>query len=292
MGNPFIRFIRRVGCVVAAAFLCLSMVVTLAAFSLRIALRQDWFITASSTDRFVDTLHAEALDYFQDECLFYGLPFETLKSVVTRGAVQEAATAFFPSVYTDWQTGQDTAKIVFDPLPLKEAIDRYFATLPNGEKPLDTTASSTISGEIAQGLSLVLQAGVGGMVDTIGSAVYAKSGSLYRIASLSLWMAVLTVMFTGIFFLLCQGTIRRRLYYTIGWLFIGASLVAVPVWLLVRYDLPKKIAIGQSALRVFLEEILYGISQHICFLTTVTFVVTFVALIVATILLVKKQKTA
>ena len=292
MGKPAIRMLRRIVCMIACVLLCLSMALTLAAGSVRIVLHADWFTQAASTDRFVDTLHQETLDFLQDECLFYGLPFDTLKQAVTRETVQTAAACFFPAVYTDWQTGEDTANIAFDATPLKGAIDRYFATLPLEERPLDATASGTISNEIAQGLSLVLRAGIGGMISKVGKAVYSVGALPYRVAELSIWPAVFTVILAVVFFLLCQGNRYSRLYHTAGSLFIGTSIIAVPIWLLVWYDLPSKIAVGQSALRVFLEEVLYGAFGRVCLLTTSTFIVTFGALVTATILLVKKQKTA
>ncbi len=277
-----------------SVLLCAAVVCSLLAFLLQAVFDAEVYSTAAETETFVTKLHAEVMEHLESECLFYDLPYDTVKDAVPVQTVQAVAGERMAGVYQTLCYDEKLPEITLDPAPFKAAIDSFFETLPMEERPLDPDASKTIAGELAESTALVMSIGISDKVLSFARPLFAESSPLRRFSNAGVWLLLITVALMAVSAIPFKSTLRERAYGTASTLFVGSALVAVPVWLFVGLDFPSQIAIGDSALREYVNGALYTVLGRANTIVTVTFAVTAILLVAAVVWLVtdKKEKTA
>ncbi len=274
-----------------AAMLCVTLVIALLCSSLRVVFERGTYTNIAETDAVVSALYTEVLELLESECLFYDLPYDTMKTALSEDTVKTVLTAHVDAAYETLQNGEPLPTITLDSYPFKAAIDSFFNTLPVEERPLDPDASATIATELSQSLSHVMSMGIGNKVLQTAHPLFVR---VHRFADTSVWWLFAVIVLTAVSLIPVKATLRQRAYSTTGALFLGSALIAVPTWLFVGLDFPDKLAIGDSALREFVNTVLYTVIDRMNTLVTAAFIVSLLLLIASIVWVVKvnENKTA
>ncbi len=270
-----------VGRFVLAAALCTSVVVALLSFSLQTVFEREVYTAAAEADTFVSSLHTEVLEHLESECLFYDLPYDTMSAALPAETVKAAVAERMAAVYDSLCTGEALPSVTLDSAPFKAAIDSFFDTLPVEERPLDPDASQTIAGELAESIGLVMSVGISDKLLATVHPLFAESSPLRQLVDVRVWLLLAVVVLAAVSLIPLKSSVRQRTYSTAGALFIGSALVAVPVWLFAGHDLPSKLAIGDSALREYVNTILNAVIDRMTVITTIAFIVSALLLVVS-----------
>ena len=275
-----------VGRSLLAVALCVLFAAVMFCLSLKPLFERSVYEKAVATDAVISALHAEVLDHMASECLFYDLPYDTLKTAVPVDMVKTILHERASVVYEALENGAQMSSVIVDPAPFKAAIDSFFNTLPSEERPLDPDASATIAAELAEGVSWVMNMGIGDKLINIVHPLFARA---HRFIDMGVWFLFAVIVLAAVSMLPVKTTLRQRAYSTAGALFIGSALVSVPTWLFAGLDFPDKLAIGDSALRELVNTVLYTAIHRMTLVTTTVFIVC-AALLTASVVWLVKQK--
>lgn len=290
MDNRMVHVLLTVGRLLVAVIVCVSLAVSLLLWSMGALLDREVYVSVAADDAFITALQADVRDHLEDECLFYGIPFEVMDGVVTAEQMRSTAQARMGSVYDALYSGGEPDTIVLDAAPFQAVIQAYFDSLPIEEQPLDTAAAATVAKDFAEGVSAVMQLGITAKLVKTAHPVFAE-GSLPRtVLRVFPWCVVITVLFALVGMIPVKTTLRQRAYGVSGALFVGSTLVAVPTWLFVGLDFPASIALGESALREYVRLLLYTVLDRMTVITTTAFVISAILLIASIVWLVIEKK--
>lgn len=285
MDNVLFLRIRRVVMTglrgIAAVLLCLSVTVTLiTAFVKLTVFDRNEYQAVVEEDGFSAKMATFVRDALESECLFYDLPFTVLDTAVTEEFVHTFSLAYADSLYEALFVGGELTIPEVDPEPYRAAIAAHFETLPKEAQPLDVDADETIAAELAKTASLVLQSGVSDRILQPAHAVINHPLLICLMSNFNV-LAGMMVALLILCLLLGVGCIRRQVYAACSALTVGSMLVFVPAWLLQRYDLPAKLVLGASPLRLYVEGILYRFTQQLYQLSAWALVLSAVLLLAA-----------
>ena len=273
------RFLRPLLQTLLIVLLIVSLAATVLLGGLQnVAYRESLYHNIPDDPDFIAGMTDYVLDDLEGECLFYDLPFEKLRPVITEERIRALSREYTASVYTALCNGGDPVPITVDPAPYRAALDAFFVSLPESERPMDVNAAETIAGELAQSTAAVMSSGLIGVALTYGHRFVYGDTPLRRAASQAGVGIAVTLLLT-VLSLLPWGGWRRRLYVTAGSLFIGSALAFVPLWLLQRHDLANRLAIGRSPLKLYVDGVLGGIVDGMTALSLWVFVSSTVLLI-------------
>lgn len=253
------RVLRPILQTLLAVLLVVSLAVTVLLCGLQnVVYRETLYHDLPDDPGFIEGMTAYVLDDLDAECLFYDLPFDALKAVITEDRVRSWSREYTAAVYDALCNGGDPAPITVDSTPYRATLDAFFDSLPESERPLDVNAAETIAGELAQSTALVLTSGFINAALNYGHRFVYGDTPLRRAASQA-GVGIAATVLLAILSLLPWGGYRRRLYATAGSLFIGSALAFVPLWLLQRHGIADRLAIGRSPLKLYVDGVLDGI---------------------------------
>lgn len=283
-----------IGRSLVAVIVCLSFAASLLLWSVSALFQRESYVSVADKEAFITALHADVYDYLEDECLFYGIPFEVMDGVVTAKQLRSAVKARMGSVYDALCDGGKPESIALDAAPFQTVIQAYFDSLPIEEQPLDTAAAATIAVDFADGVSAVMQLGISEKLIKTAHPLFAENALPRKAVRVLPAALVLTLALALAGLLPIKTTLRRRAYSVSGALFVGSTLAAVPTWLFVGLDFPATIALTDSALREYVNGVLYTVLDRMTIITTTAFVISAVLLIASVVWLVteKTKKTA
>lgn len=235
---------------------------------------------------FVQGMTDYVLDDLEAECLFYDLPFDTIKTAVTTEWIRELSRQYTASVYTALCSGEELKPLDVDPAPYRAVIDSFFASLPEEERPLDVNAAATLSQELATSTEAVLAGGIINRFLGYGHDLVYGDTPLRKTASMAWWSLAAAVLF-AVLSLIPWGGRLQRFYATAGSLFVGSALAFVPLWLLKRHDLVNRLVLGDSPLKLYVGGILDGAVGGMTAAALWVFIGCAVLLVAAAVLLVR-----
>ncbi len=270
---------------------CTAMTVLLWGVN-RVVFSETVYSNLAKDTAFTEGMRTYLLDDLEAECLFYDLPFDTVKTVVTAEWVNDLSQEYMAIAYDTLHNGSSTREFSVDPTPYRVVLENFFASLPEKERPLDENVAVTLSKELAQSTQQVL---AGGMVNTVldyGYRFVYGNEPLRRVVDRSGWLAVAVLVLAVLSLLPFGSTWRQRAYATAGSLFLGSTLVFVPLWLLQRYGLAARLALGASPLKLYVTGIVDGMINGMTATAGWIFVGTAVLLVAAVIVLVFHKKTS
>lgn len=242
---------------------------------------------------FTDTMRTYLLDDLEAECLFYDVPFDKVKTAVTTEWVNDLSSDYMAIAYDTLHKGSSEREFSVDPAPYRAVLQNFFASLPENERPLDEKAAETIAKELAQSTQQVL---AGGMINTVldyGYRFVYGNELLRRVMGYGGWAVTAVLVLTILSLLPFGSTWRQRAYATAGSLFLGSALAFVPLWLLQRYGLAARLALGASPLKLYVTGIVDGMIDGMTATAGWIFVGTAVLLVAAVVVLAltKNHKT-
>ncbi len=294
MDNRIVSTLLSIGRLLIAVIICISVAASLLLGSVNVLFDRDLYVSVTADESFIAALKADVRDYLEDECLFYGIPFEVVDDVVTSEQMHSAAKMRMSSVYDALCDGGEPERVALEALPFQKRIQEYFDTLPIEEQPLDNGAAVTIAQEFADGVSAVMQLGITDKLIKTAHPLFAEKALPRKVLRVFPIVLLIAVVFTLVGVIPVKTTLRRRAYSVSGALFVGSALVAVPTWLFVGLDFPAKLALADSALRQYVNGVLYTVLDRMTAITTTAFIVSAVLLIASIVWLVteKTKKTA
>lgn len=269
--------------------LVLSVAATLLSCVLRYALLDRTAYTkAAHSPALVNSVHTVLLNRLESECLFYDLPFETLKTAVSKETAKTLVTAQTLAMYDALFNGAPLPKVEWDGAALTRTIQSFFDTLPEQDRPTND-AAQTIAADLINSMSPMLRIGLSDKLLAQGHSSIKKLLPLQSFATITVWLALLSVVLAVGLWLVTPKSTPQRLQTVFGMVFFGSSVVAVPFWLLRWYDLPSRLVLSESALKQYVNSVLYRIVNYSVTVTSVVFAVSAVLLFTAVVLRVRKM---
>ena len=245
---------------IAAVLLAVLLAVSVLLFGLdRYVFRDTVYQAIPQEKAFTEGMTAYVEDALQDECLFYDLPFDTIKQAVTEEWIADLSRQYTEAMYASLNSGDSVDVFVVDPAPYRTVLDAFFASLPKEEQPLDPNTAETLSKELAASTQHVLQGGVSDKLIQYGYRFVYGNATVQRVRSYRSWIWLLTAVLVVLCLLPFRSTWRRRLYATAGALFVGSALVFVPLQLLHWHNIPARWVLGDSPLKLYADGIWNGV---------------------------------
>ena len=284
------RVLRPVVQSLLSLLLAVALAVTVLLFGVRGAVYSERLYSRIPDDpAFINGMETYVSEALEAECLFYDLPFETVKQAVTRDRLLELSREYASAVYTSLCSGDELGEFTVDPAPYRAVLDTYFASLPEAERPVDANTSAVLSEELARVTASVLSSGLINRVLDYGHRFVYGDSLLRKVTSYAPWALVLTVLLAALS-LIPWGGWRRRLYATSGAAFIGSALAFVPLWLLQQHDLAERLALGASPLKLYVGGIVNGVVNGMTAAALWVFIGCLVGLIASIVILVCQKK--
>lgn len=286
------RFLRPVLQALLSVILAIAVAVTVLLFGLQnVVYNEKLYSDIPEDPAFVEGMTAYVLNDLEAECLFYDLPFDTMKNAVTEEWIRELSQEYTAAVYTALCSGNAAEDLTVDPAPYRAVLDIFFASLPEEERPLDDNAAATLSEELAHSTALVMAGGLSDTILNYGHRFVYGDTLLRRVASYAVW-ALIAVVVLALLSVIPWGGWRRRVYATAGSLFIGSALTFVPLWLLQRHGLVDRLVLGESPLKLYVNGILNGMIDGMTAISLWVFVGALVLLAASVVVMVcHKEET-
>ncbi len=270
--------------VLLSVLLVLAVAATLLSHVLRYVLcDRTAYTEAAHSKTFTKSVHTALLNRLESECLFYDLPFETLQTAVSEQVAETLVTSHMSAVYDALFHGTPLPVIQWDSTALTQTIQVFFNTLPEQERPSDT-AAQTIADDLINSMVPILYVGLNDKLLGQGHGIVKKLLPLQSFASLTVWLLLLSVLLSVGLWLVTPKNTPRRLQTVFGMAFLGSSMVAVPLWLLQWYDLPSRLVLGESALKQYVNGVLYQMVDHSVTVVSIAVVVSGLLLVTAVVL--------
>ena len=251
--------------VLGFVLLMLSLAATVLLFCVRhVLLDESVYHAIPETPGFVEGMTEYVLEDLSNECDIYvngDKLFDRVKTVVTREWVGSLSRHYAESVHDALMTGEQPQKIEVDAAAYRQAIDTFFATLPEEERPQDETTSLTMAEELADSTATVLQSG---LVDKVLPSAYRYiygNATVRRLSSLFGWAVAVTVLLVALNLMWFGSDMRRRSYATAGALFLGSAVVFLPLWLVQRHGIADRLVLGNSPLKLYVDGVLNGLIE-------------------------------
>lgn len=264
--------------------------VLLSAFLKFNVLKKDNYLVVANKKETVNSMTTYLYETLESECLFYDIPFEQIKSALPVETVSKLMVSCVDRIYTMAVEGGKPESIIIDTTLFQQVLEAYFYSLPDEEQPRNLQETAiTISTELAEKVELRLNAGIDDTVLTGLHSFLFSNGVAYKLAS-NFWLfLVLLLLACAISFLLGTGDIFRRFYTVFGTLLIGSMAVFTPLFLLCEYDLLSRIVIGDSPLKLYINN-LYNMVLGNCFSVSLfVFVILGLLTIIAIVAIVIRQ---
>lgn len=247
------------------------------------------YTKAAHSPELIESVHVALLNGLESECLFYDLPFETMKTAVSKEVVETLVTTQTSAVYDALFDGKPLPTLLWDSAAFTQTIQSFFDTLPKQDRPSDTVAQ-TIADDLINSLSPILNIGLSDKLLKQGHDMVEKLSPLRVFASLTIPLLIVSAILATALWLLTPKNIPQRLQSVFGMTFLGFSVVAVPLWLLQWYDLPARLVLGESALKDYVDGVLYQIIDHSVTITSIVFAVSAVVLVASVVFRVRTSQ--
>ncbi len=267
--------------------LMLSFTITLLLFCLlHIVLSDTVYRSMPEDETFVSEMTEIVLKDLEDDvCEFYGFPYEVLRTAVTPEWVKELSRQYTGSLYAATVGGGEVAAPPIDSDAYYRVILDFFNDLPAEERMENPEEEARLlAEECAASTAQVLQSGLVERVIPPAHRYIYGNATVKFAAGLFFPMVGVTALLSLLSLLWFGSTWRQRLYATAGSLFLGSTLLAVPLWLIRRYDLAGNLAIGaKTPLKLYVDGILNGLVERMTTVAVWVFAVCAALLLVSVV---------
>ncbi len=211
---------------------------------------------------FTQQMVSYAREELEAECLFYDLPFDIIDEVVTEQTVAAFSEKLVDAVY-DAAFGDGALKApTMDAAPFRAAIAARL-------EDVDDQVIDDLAAEFAAITTAVLQSGLS--QEILAPVHGVLSHPLIALVSQGFTvLLILTLVLIGVSVALGIGRMPKQLFATAAAVLCAAILLFVPLWLLHSYDLPSKLLLGDSPLKLYVVGLLNGFISR--FFTTALWV--------------------
>ncbi len=253
--------------------------------------RPTMFDAIPRDDAFVSAMTGYILESVEAECLFYDLPYDTIKTVITEERVHTWSVQYTDRLYAAMTTGKPMEPFTVDATPFRAVLDTFFASLPADKQPLDAHAAETLSHALSDNTASVLSGRIHHTVTEYAHRYVYNNPTVNRVLALRGWLAALTVVLTALLLLPLFGEWRKRLYGVAGTWFMGSAFAWVPLWLLQQHGLADRLVLGASPLKLYADRVVNGIVNGMTTLAWWVWIVSAIVLVAAVFLRVRQPNT-
>lgn len=220
-----------------------------------VLLDESVYHTIPEADGFVEQMTDYVLQDLNHECDLYENGeqlYAHLTTAVSKEWIASLSRQYAESVYQSLMTGEALQSIIVDPATYRQAIDSFAATLPEDERP-DAATVQDMSQTFADSTATVLQSGlVDKVLPTAHQYIYGNA-TVLRLSSLFGWSLEAVALLLALNLIWVNSDLRRRAYATAGSLFLGSTLVAVPLWMLQRHGIAERLVLGDGPLKLYVS---------------------------------------
>ncbi len=234
---------------VVLALLFLSFLLTMISYLVgEIFFNREYYRAVVQQPKFSESMLGYVREELESECLVYGLPFEIIDESVTAETVFAFSQNYMDAVYDAVFISGTLTKPSVNAAPFKTAI----ATRLSG---VEETVVDELAEELAAVTTAVLSAGLSQELLQPAHGVL-RNEWIGQISQVFPVFLTVTVVLFGISVILDLRHIRRQMFVVFATLLTGSIVVFVPVWLIYQYDLPSKLLLTDSPLRLYVVELL------------------------------------
>ena len=231
--------------------LCLLVMLTVVSAVARTVVLSPDTYTDFVDDDYISSLTVLVRDELEAECLFYDLPFDMLDKPLSNERITDYARQYTDAMAKTLLNGEAFIAPSADETAFVIAVQDFFDSLSESERPLDPNAAQTVGKELAAVATAELKVGLNDAWVKKAHAMLAHPW-LLRVSNGFYILVSMTVIIAFAAYFLD----KRRLYGVSLSATIGAALVAVPLFLLRLYDLPKRLALMDSPLKLYIDGVL------------------------------------
>lgn len=280
----FLSVLRMIGKALLLVFCCLAtLLAILSAVIKNTLLDESTYVSVTERPGFVEDMTAFVRDELESECLFYDLPFSVIDEALSDARVETFAREYAHNVYETLTTGTALEFPEWQAQPFVDAVNTFFESLPDADRPLDITAADTVGNELSACAFSMLKAGLDEKLLMVGHRVFSHP-LLCRLVDWFGWFVTAAVLFATAGLLLAWRQIRYHLYSTALTLGIGSATSFFSFWLLRRYDPASRLALMDSPLKLYVDAVLNAILDEAIYISGWCFGIASVLVLVAIVI--------
>lgn len=278
----------------ARALLCLAcFALLLACFAggmLRYSLfNRDFYPQSITDDAYCSAITAFIREDIEDDCYVYQLPFSVVEGQVSEQKVAAHCRAYITSLYDALCRGQDDTAADFPTQGFYDAVYPYLIG-----QGIDGAQAADDAQYLAEEMALRVNENVAvlsgqSIIAFLSDHLY-SAGWLHALADWFWALLAGAAVLLAVQLLFGARRLSARLYMAGGTLFCAAAVVFVPIWLLRIYDLPSRLVLAHSPLKVLFRSFWSTLTDRMFFISLAGLLVAAVALAVAIVYIVWRKK--
>lgn len=261
-------------CKIVVLFICCltTLLAILSAVVNCTLLNEETYASLTEREGFLQDMTALVRDELEAECLFYGLPFTVLDDALSSEAIEAFSQKYVQNLYVALRDGKPLEEPAWQSAPFVSAVQRFFDSLPDSEKPLDITAADTIGGELSVCALSMLKAGINDKMLALGHRVFSHP-LLLRLSTGFTWFVLIAVLAALFGLILAWRRARYHLYTTAFAIGVTSAVAFFSFWLFRRYDPAVRLALLDSPLKVYVDALLNSVLEQSVYITGCCFAV-------------------
>ena len=246
---------------------------------------KDYYRDIATEDSYLECIREDIDGILEYESLYYGIPFETLKTAVDDSIIRDASINFSDNMYSYLNSDYDLVLSDFCIDELKNVISEYYFSVGDKDTSLVDEVSESISSEISNAV-------YSSSIEELLYVLRSKLFNNFAIKTFKSLYAILPITALGLLsgaFYLMRGSVIKRIYNLSGVLFSVSSAVFAPVLVLKLYDLPSKIVLSRTAFSEFIFGAIYRATDVMFVISLILFVISALVLVASVCLICNKK---
>ena len=229
---------------------------------------------------FVDTVYGFCLSDLESQCLYLVLPYEDLAKCVDREDIRRLLTVNCSGALSAVLNNGEFVPAPYDSARFKGAVDAYLDSYVKEHAVTVTEGTSEkIAAELTDTVSARLSVVNTKYIDVIRN-IKSLSAALGILSSGFIPLLIVTAVLIVLLIILYRKNIVYSVYYILTACWAGSVMIFVPVILLKLYNLPDKLILSHSTIKVFLANAISVVSDSLTLMSALLFAVFSLSLII------------
>lgn len=284
--------LRKLLSVLIIIIFILSAILSAASAFLRFTVLNDsFYIKTVTSDKYITELRQLIDNALEIDCKVYTYPYDELRSAINNDAIKMCSEQYVKNLLSALKNGNsEVEEITFPTESISKSVDEYSKTLGSDSMFASADTRALLTEKIVERIdSIINSMNMQKVTSAASSAMY--SNKIFQTVSdmFFLFTAVAVVSaVSGVIF--CTGRFHTRLYTMASALWFSSTICFAPVMLIKIYNLPSRIALTVSSLKLFVTSIVSGIISEAFTVSLIIFVISTLLLIFSAVFFVIKKK--
>ena len=268
--------------VLLAVALCVVSFCAVASAAVQaVVLNPDTYTAYTQRAAFREQMKTYAYTALEDEFLYYNFPLSLCETMLPSSTIDAFAYDYGAAIYRAIATDEGLKTPQLDARPFIHAVEQFYATLPEDERPTDEDAAA-VGNDLANVMQIVLDAGMLSKVVNYADDIIPQP--LLHMFADTVWVWIAVAVVLGVVLIALNRKKKvYQLYLTVFACHIGTALFFVPVWLLHRYSLTSRLSVGPSPMKLYLEGIVTSVTEGLQTVALYPLVITALLTVVAVV---------